>query len=114
LFPGYDRFIANPESAEREKALLFLQELFPNQMRKEACLKGIVSLEIGREAAPHIRKADLQETMRHLIMSTLFQLPFHHEKTAPILKQVAWSLPCHHLTLGRDLGANLRAIRELI
>lgn len=113
-FPFYDRFIENPETADHEKALIYYQEIFPQQIKLSSQIKGIISLEIGKSVKPLLKTSDLQSTLKNLMMSTLAQLPFSHEDTMPLLKEVSSKVPCYHLTLGSDMDANLQLIGQLI
>lgn len=40
LFPSYEKFIQNPESAKTEKALVYYQDIFPVQIKKMPAYKG--------------------------------------------------------------------------
>lgn len=114
LFPEYEQFIANPEEADKEKALVYYQDIFPKQIAPSSQIQGIVSLEIGKEERPVVRRADFQSTLKNLLMSTLLQLPFNHEHTMSLLKATISQTDHYHLLLGRDMNANIELIEQLL
>jgi len=114
LFPHYDQFIANPDTANKEKALIYYQDIFPLQIKTSAPIRAIVSLKIEDTHLPVLEKQDLPSSLKSLIMSTLIQLPFSHCRTISLLKDVTAQIPCYQLTLGKDLKENTRRIQEIL
>lgn len=114
LFPSYEHFIVNPDTADEEKALVYYQNLFPAQVKISSPVRAIVSLKIGNTDRPIIQKYDLQSTLKNLMMSTLRQLPFYHPSTLNILKTFSLQVVYYQLSLGRDMKANAQAIQEIL
>jgi hypothetical protein len=114
MFPGFDRFIVNPETADSEKALVYYQDIFPRQMTAKAELVAIVSLEIGTEDRPSLIPSDSESSLKNLMMSTIHQLPFRHNQTVEILKKTVLQLRNYRLCLGKDGRENVSLLRELI
>lgn len=114
LFPEYDFGIQNPGQAEREKALLYYGDLFPNQLKKEAPIRATISLTVGENALPILVRQGSSEASRDLMLSTLRQLPFHQKPTMQILHSLIQRVEHFHLSLGSDLKANVAAIRDIL
>jgi hypothetical protein len=114
LFPKYEPFIANRKEADREKALVFYRDIFPNQIRQSAPIRAILSLSIKDQPLPTIETADETESLKNLMMSTLMQLPFCGKESIPILQEVIAAIPQYNLSLGKNLEANARLIEELL
>lgn len=113
LVPGFDSYIANPEHADREKALAFYRDFFPHQMKKTAPIQAIVSLQIEERRQPLLRPYNPIAGLRDLMMSTLL-LPFYHTSTLRILSDLTHRLPHHQLLLSQDLKANVQILKELL
>lgn len=114
FFPEYESHIHNPEQADTEKALLFYQDLFPQQLKRRASVQALLSLQVGSGARPQIKRQEKKEALRDLMMSTLSQLPFHQGPTMNILASFVSKIETFQLTLGQDLQANVDLIGELL
>lgn len=111
---SYLSFLGTAENQPRvdEKALFYYGKLFGKQIKKEAALQAIVSLKIGSQAL--LAPISKVEGLRCLMLSTLFQLPFSHLKTAPLLKELIHLLPNYRLTLGPNWQENIQLLRGLL
>lgn len=114
LFPQYEASIANPESADHEKALVYYQEIFPKQLLRELPIRAILSLKIGVEKPPRLQRHDRQSSLKNLLMSTLRQLPFYNTHTMTIVQGLVSRVEHYHLMLGSDLEANGHMIEALL
>lgn len=111
LFPEYERFVVNCKEAAKEKGLIYYGEIFPDQILLSSPLCAVVSLEVGEETV--LKQGSLHQSLKSLLMSTVAQLPFGHEKTLPLLKQALCFAQHYHLTLGPDRKKNVEVIRSL-
>ncbi len=114
LYPGYDAWIANPKSADSEKALIYYQEIFPSQIKCSSSIHAIISLHVGQQKKPVLKQHSLIHSLKDLMMSTLLQLPFPHPSTMTILQKFASQTEHFHLTLGQDLDANAALLKGLM
>lgn len=114
FFPEYESYIQNPEQADAEKALLFTHELFPKQLKKQASVRALLSLQVGSSALPQLKSQDKSAALRDLMMSTLSQLPFHQGPTMQILASFVSKIESYQLILGQNLQANVDLIGELL
>lgn len=111
LFPFYEPFIANPASADREKALLYYQDLFPLQLALSSEIFAIVSLRVGTR--PILEKSDLQTSLQSLLLTTVMQLPHPDPRTNELLQAFAKPLAHYRLSLGPNLSENVALLRGL-
>lgn len=114
MFPTYEQYIMNTQTANSEKALVFYQDIFPTQIKTTAPIRAIVSLKIGQQKKPVIEKQNIQHALKDLMMSTLMQLPWHHVKTMTLLQDITLNVPCYQLTLGQQLKENTHVIRKIL
>jgi len=115
LFPQFEEHIKNKESANQEKALIFYRDIFNNQIMKKAPILAMLSLSVDKtKKEPILSKNSFELGLQDLMMSTLFQLPFSHEKTISVLKEMVRKIPCYRLVLGTDLDKNLSLIEKIL
>lgn len=114
LFRGYDHWIVNPDTADQEKALVYYQDMFPNQIIQKSPVRALVALKVGQQKHPLIEEISFESALKELMMSTLSQLPFYERKTLFILQDFVSRLPCYRLMLGSDLEANFHQIQMLL
>ncbi len=112
LFPAYESYIANPNEADREKALIYYRDIFPSQIASSSPVHAIVSLCIG--PSPRLEKGDLRSSLQSLLLSTVMQLPHPDPRTTSLLRSFAEPLAHYRLTLGPDLKANVALLRSLL
>ena len=114
IFPDYENFIQNKDAAKNEKALVYYDNIFPLQIKINLPIMALVSLSVGAEHFPVLKKTDQKTALKNLMMSTLVQLPFSEPKTIKNLHLLVKSLPSYHLTLGSDLGGNVGLIKKIL
>lgn len=111
LFPFYEQHIVNPAFADREKALLYYQDLFPSQLTLSSETFAIVSLRVGTR--PILEKSDLQTSLQSLLLTTVMQLPHPDPRTNELLQAFAKPLAHYRLSLGPNLSENVALLRSL-
>ncbi|MDF2940839.1 MAG: hypothetical protein K0R66_1481, partial [Gammaproteobacteria bacterium] len=114
LFPDYEQFIANPDTANTQKALVYYQDFFPMQLKKTLPIKASISLKVGSSKIPVIEKYEPQLALKNLMMSTLMQLPLYHSNSMSILKDIVAGIDHYHLSLGQDMKANVSIIKAIL
>lgn len=114
MFSEYEAYIENPLEAQKEKALVFYNDIFPKQIKLQLPIKAIVSLEVGLCEKPKWEKREASHVWSNLILSSLFQLPFLREAKMKSLKEIALTLPNSHLMLGKCLDSNVSMIKEIL
>lgn len=114
LFPQFESYIANPIEAQKEKALVFYNDIFPKQIKLQLPIKAIVSLEVGESDEPQLQIIDSLQSTKSLMISSLSQLPFLAINTIKHLHAISLALPCYHLKLGKKLALNIEKVRALL
>jgi hypothetical protein len=112
LFPSYENQIANPEIADKEKALVFYDEIFPSQLTTCSSLSAVVSLCVGKEAK--LEKSDLKNSLQSLLLSTATQLPHPSPRTTQILQELITPVEHYHFSLGPHMRENVDLLRGLL
>lgn len=111
MFPDYESYISNPDTANREKALIHYKEIFPSQMKSSSPIHAIVSLDIGNSS--RLVKSNLRASLQSLLLTTAMQLPHPDPRTAKLLYDRLKNLDHYHLFLGPDSKANVHLLRGL-
>lgn len=114
LFPIFDSFVQNPIEAQTEKALIFYQDFFSQQIRKKLNVRAVISLTVGNDVLPHLSLYDHQSGTKDLMMSTIAQLPFADLHTLQALRKFPVDLPHFRLQLGSDLRENVSLIARVL
>lgn len=108
-FPEFADIIYNKDFGEREKAVLFLQDAFPNQVKTIAPLSIILIPRItGGETK--LVPASKIEALVAIAPTTLLQLPLAETNKIGAFKELIQKVPCYYLELGPDI----RNIPEVI
>jgi hypothetical protein len=111
LFPSYESRIVNRESADREKALIYYEDLFPSQIELSSPLHAVASLRVGTSA--QLQPADLRTSLQSLLLSTAMQLPHSNPRTMHLMQKSLEPLAHFRLSLGPDLRENVALLRSL-
>ncbi len=114
-FPDFRTFIWNANSLEKkeaEKAIVFLSELFPQQLKERTPLKAILIPRIASKT--RIIPATKLQTMLALVPTTLFQLPLAPASKVSSLADIIGKTPCFILELGPDIHAIPETIRAFL
>lgn len=114
LFPTYESWIMNKDKTPVEKAQVFYQNIFPEQIQKSSPIQAVVALSIGTQELPMVQPVNSHETLQSLMLSTIKQLPFCGAQTMRILQEVIHPLPQYKLVLGTNLNANVDRILDLL
>lgn len=112
LFPSYETHIANPNTSDREKALIYYKDLFPSQISLNSPIHAIVSLHIGTTS--NLEKSDLFTSLQSLLLTTAMQLPLPDPRTTSLLRKFAEPLEHYRLSLGPDLKTNVSILTSLL
>ena len=113
-FPRLRALATGHPDIEQDKVTLSLYEAFRDTVVPSLPLRAIVIPAISRSGEVALRAATAASALTALAPTTLFQLPSAGAGALARLGQIVSAVPRYHLELGRDLAANVRAIRELI
>lgn len=108
-FPEFKELIWNKNFSDREKAVIFISDIFPEQVVHKTTLDAIFIPKItGKET--RIVPATKIEAMLAMAPTTLLQLPMAETKKVNVFKEILGKVPCYILELGPDV----RAVPEVI
>lgn len=109
--PALHGHVANPDRADNDKALLFLDENFKSVWTKEIPLKAIVAPKIS-EGKAGLKKSPAIQIFAEIASSTIFQMPGSGAQTLRTLKNIFQELPVYTFELDTDFAANARLLQE--
>lgn len=114
-FPALAPLVNNPSGLEQgEKALLLLQQHFPEQIAPCLPLRAILLPTITGQKATSLTVASKSEALRALAPSTIFQLSTGGEQDFRFLAQLVGQVPAYRLNVGTELAQIPEAIRPLL
>jgi hypothetical protein len=100
----------NGTDKENEKVTVFLSELYPQQVIREAPLQAIMIPVIKNVEETKIVPASKVQTMISILPATLFQLSLTKSDKMAELRSIVERTPCYFL----ELGYNLNGVAEII
>lgn len=114
FFPDYEFAIANPDTADAEKALVYYEDLFPGQGVQLAPIRAVIAVRIGQDTQPMVQPLSVAEAVSSLAISTMRQLPLSDARTLQMLQGIVAAVPRYRLTLGPRLEANVAVIQRCL
>ena len=97
--PGIGR---NRDFGDREKAVMFVSDLFPDQVQSSAGLSAILIPKIT-DGRTRLVAASKLEAILAIAPTTLLQLPLAETNKVTALKSIIEKIPCYYLELGPDI-----------
>lgn len=115
LLPHLLPLLANPEELEREKAVVYVHEHFPEQTTAGFPLAAVLvpTLRPSRRE-PRVLDASRATAFAALAPSTIFQLHTAGAGELATMSALVARLPCYTLELGEDVAAIPRTISDLL
>jgi hypothetical protein len=104
----------NGTDKENEKVIVFLSELYPQQVIKTASLHAIMIPVIKNVEETRIVPASKIQTMISMIPATLFQLSLTKSNTMAELGSIVERTPCYYLELGRNINGVAETIKSFL
>lgn len=113
-FPGFARFIKNPEKLDQEKAVMFLFPHMKEQIPPEMPLKAILTPQVMNQDETSFLPARHWTIHRAMSFTTMSQLPYVGRHTHDFIGRLAALLPAYTIELGRDLQKIPAAVSAFI
>ncbi|MFN8492864.1 MAG: hypothetical protein U0350_34995 [Caldilineaceae bacterium] len=114
-FPSLQPLVNNPDGlGQGEKALILLQQHFPQQIYSHLPLQSILLPTIRGQYKTELATASKSEALRALAPSTIFQLANGGEQDFRFLSRLVEKLPTYRLLLGTELAQIPQVIQELL
>ena len=113
-FPHLREKISNPDRLDEEKAMVYLQDYFPDKISRQLELKAILLPKITGMPRTEIKPAKAIEALKALAPSTLFQLPGSGPQTFHAFGRLVKEVPSYRLELGTEIDRIPDVIYRLI
>ncbi|BAQ63087.1 hypothetical protein GM3708_3493 [Geminocystis sp. NIES-3708] len=108
--PFLKNMISNQENLDREKALYFLYEHFPNKILSNLPLKAILIPKITGKKETTLTLASSMAGLTALAPSSLFLVPNNRQESLKRMGELVKKIPCYYL----NLGTNVKQISKII
>ena len=113
-FPHLSPLVSNTDRMENDKAVLFLNQYFPEQVCRGFPLKAILLPQITNEKKTRLRPASAGATLTALAPSTLLQLPGAGMEAIKTMSKLVNQVPGYILELGTDITQIPEVIQNLL
>ncbi|MBK6510384.1 MAG: serine kinase [Haliea sp.] len=102
------------DAEEGEKAMIFLQRYFPEQLLPASVLRAILVPRVADQQETVITPASASHVFKAIMPSTLFQLPGNAQEEFRALASLVRSVPSYEIALGSDIAAIPGVIRQFL
>jgi hypothetical protein len=106
--------LVNAERLNNEKAMMFLNMGYRNQIEAGMPLKAILIPKIRPHTETEIRRAGPAEALAALAPSTLFQLPGSAQSAMQKMSELVKRVPCYVLELGMNVSGVPKVLKALL
>lgn len=113
-FPRLAHLVSNQTRLESDKALLFLNQHFPERVCRDLPLRAILLPRVTGGKGARLRPASRGEVLMALAPSTLFQLPGAGQDSMVTISELVRVVPGYHLEVGTHLPAIPQVIGEVL
>ncbi len=113
-FPHLQHRVSNAARLDSEKALLFVNQHFPEKIRKHAIVRVLLLPRVVGAGETRAREISAARALRELAVSTLFLLRGAGKAELDALANFARRLPCYELELGADVREIPRVIENVL
>lgn len=114
LFPELAEQVWNTNSAETEKAVMFLNNRFGGQIKSSLPITAILIPRITHNVTTTITPTSKMDALIAVAPTTLLQLPLAETGKLATLKQVIEQVPCFYLNLGSGLEEVVGTIKSFL
>ena len=113
-FPHLAPLVSNKNRLESDKAMLFLQQHFPELVSRGFPIKAILLPRIMDQKETRIKPVTAGAALAALAPSTLFQLPGAGSMAIKTMKDLVMQVPSYILELGTDITKIPETILQLL
>lgn len=113
FFPELRDGVWNKEFGSREKAVMFINNLFPGQVKTTADLSAILIPKITGGTTRLVPATKLGAVLA-IAPTTLLQLPLAETSKVRAFKSIIDKIPCYYLELGPDIRAIPKTITSFL
>ena len=113
-FPHLVPLVSNPDRADGEKLMIFLQQHFPSQVVRGFPIRAVLLPRITGQPETRLRPATAGAALAALAPSTIFQLPNAGPEAMRSMAKLLRQVPCYALECGTDVSRIPPVIEELL
>lgn len=113
-FPHLEPLISNPERQHGDKAMIYLQDAYPDKLLPGFPLKAVLLPRVTGLPTTRITPMPRLEALQPILVSTMRQLIGANERDFKAITRLIGKLPCYRLDAGTDLDGVTRAIHDLL
>lgn len=112
--PHVRRALSNADRLDKEKALFFLHEHYPERIIAGFPIRALLLPSVTGRPETTLAPASERSALMALALSTMSQLPGAGHTTLQILNRLVTQVPRYHLQLGTDLARIPDVVRGLL
>lgn len=113
-FPNLQALIGNPDRIDRDKALFFLYEHFPQKILSRFPLRSILIPRLGNEHSPRLVTASPAASLAALTPGTTLLMPSEAQATFRALADLVRRVPAFYLDLTSEIAQVPSVIEECL
>jgi hypothetical protein len=113
-FPTVSKIAFNKNEEIYDKPLMFLNEIYPDQIQLQSPIKAIIAPQLNNEKESFFESLSSFEALKALAPSTILQLRLGNNMDLKIMADFTKSTKCFKLFLGRDLNGIPPIVNELL
>jgi hypothetical protein len=106
--------MSNPDRLDREKAVYFIQELFPEKILRLCPLKATLIPRVTGQRETTLEPTLPQTGLAALVPSTIRQLGGAGKIACDLMSQTILSMPCYFLNVGTDIPQIAQVIQDFL
>jgi hypothetical protein len=106
--------ISNPDRLDREKAVYFIQEQFPEKILRSCPLKATLIPRVTGLRETTLEQTSPETGLASLVPSTIMQLGGAGKLACDLMTQTLSQLPCYYLNVGTDIPQIAQRIQRFL
>jgi hypothetical protein len=113
-FPNLKPLVSNAEKLDKEKALFFLHQYYPEKIINGFPLKAVIKPKVTGLKDTKLVPTSSSYALKSLAPNTIAQLPGITSRSFSIMASVVKQLPCYILEVGTDIPQIPQVISNLL
>ncbi len=113
IFPHLAKNVSNKKT-KNSKYLVYYKDIYPDKMVHKLPLSALVSLNLNIQAAPSLKKINVDKAFLDMISSTTLQNPTYELSSTDFFQKLKKKLPAYELTYGQDIESTLELLSTLM
>jgi hypothetical protein len=113
-FPSIASFFSNLDRLQEEKAMIFLQEHYPQKLAKGFPIRALLLPKVTNTPQTRLRRISAGLALTALAPTTLAQLPGSGKTAIRTMSQLIRQVPCYALELGSKINQIPPVIQSLL